>query len=135
MLGSEDNAVDATQTTFIQAYRKLKSFRGDCAFRTWLYRIASNACLEILRRERRRNLLSLYTEPKEESIPKNDTVWEAILELPPQLRVVLVLFYFQGLSNFEIAQALETSDGAVRIRLHRARLAFKEKYEEICNEM
>ena len=63
--------------------------------------------------------------------PHNDRVWEAILNLAPDVRAVLVLFYFQGLSGRELAQALGCSEGTARVRLHRAREAFKKKYEEV----
>lgn len=131
VLGVRDDAIDATQVSFIQAYNSLKSFRGGCAFRSWLYRIAVNTCTSMLRREKRRNVLSLDIDVPDESKPSDDRVGEAILELPVHLRVVLVLFYYQELSCEQIAESLGCSVGAVKTRLHRARVAFKSKYEDI----
>lgn len=131
MLGSAEDAVDATQNAFIQAYRSLSHFRGDASFRSWACRIAINTCNDLLRREQRRSLLAVKIEPSRDRAPRNDRVWEAVLELPPQLRSILVLFYFQELSCEETADVLGISSAAVRVRLHRAREAFKKKYEEV----
>lgn len=129
MLGSADDAVDLTQEAFIQAYRELRRFRGDAAFRTWLYRIAINQCVNVIRREQRRRRLA-ETGPPEYEPTHDDHVWEVILELEPQHRAVLVLHYFQGLSCEEMAKALGCLGGTVRTKLHRARMAFKKRYEE-----
>ncbi len=132
MLGSQDDAVDATQTAFIQAYNALGRFRGDSAFRSWMYRIAINACTGMLRQEmrHRRNVQEAMERPHYDDEPRDD-VWEAILQLGADMRAALVLFYFEGLNCAELAQALGCSDGAARTRLHRARIVFKRKYEEI----
>ncbi len=131
MLGSPDDAVDATQTTFIQAYRALNRFRGDSAFRSWLYRIAVNSCTGILRQEMSlQRKVEAVSEPPVHDEPR-DEVWDAILQLSPDMRGALVLFYFEGLNCVELADALGCSEGAARTRLHRARAAFKKKYEAI----
>jgi len=131
MLGSADDAVDATQAAFIQAYRAIRRFRGEAAFRSWLYRISVNVCTRMLKRERRRSLLMLRSESPAADAASGDRVWEAVLALSLDSRAVLVLFYFQGLTCSEIAEALGCSEAAVRTRLHRARVAFKKEYEEI----
>jgi len=130
MLGSADDAVDLTQITFIQAYREIRRFRGDACFRTWLYRIAVNQCITLMRRESRRRRLA-EAEPVKRDPTGDDRVWEVILKLEPQHRAVLVLHYFQGLSCIEMAKALGCLGGAVRTRLHRARVAFRKQYEEM----
>lgn len=128
MLGSAEDATDATQNAFIEAYRSLKGFRGEASFRSWLCRIAMNVCAAMVRQEQRRRSLAQKFEPTKRA-RSDDRVWEAVLELSPDLRSVLVLFYFQDMSCGEAAQALRCSSGAVRVRLHRARAAFKKKYE------
>jgi RNA polymerase sigma-70 factor (ECF subfamily) len=136
MLGNADDAVDATQSTFIKAYDSIRKFRGDASFRTWLYRIAVNMCTEALRREsRRRGLLANTPDPAIDDDEPNDGVWEAMLELNSDTRALLVLFYFQELSGSEVAQVMQCSEGAVRVRLHRARMLFKKKYEELGYEL
>jgi len=76
MLGSADDAVDATQAAFIQAYRAIRRFRGEAAFRSWLYRIAVNVCTRMLKRERRRSLLMLRSESPAAGAASGDRVWE-----------------------------------------------------------
>ncbi|MHB1457649.1 MAG: RNA polymerase sigma factor [Armatimonadota bacterium] len=129
MLGSVDDAVDASQAAFVQAYRDLAKFRGDAEFRTWMYRIAVNVCTDQIRREKRRRMLSYKIETPEGNPASGDAVWEAILELPPDLRAVLVLHYFQELTCAEMSVALNCTESAARVRLHRARQAFKKKYK------
>jgi len=131
MLGSAEDAVDATQSSFIQAYRGLKGFRGDASFRSWLYRIAVNLCTSMLRQEMRRGEVQLEMDYPGHESRSDDRVWETILGLLPDLRSALVLFYFQGLSCRDMAAALGCSEGAVRTRLHRARTAFKRKFKEL----
>lgn len=131
ILGSREDAIDATQNTFIRAYKAIRSFRGEASFGTWLYRIARNVCLEMLRRRKTRPV-SVPEIDVPESMPDcNEKVWEALLDLSPEVRSLLVLVYFRGLSGAEIAHALGCSEGAARTRLHRARQAFKERYEEV----
>ena len=131
ILGSSEDAVDATQETFILAYRRLRTFRGDADFRTWLYRIATNVAIGMARK-RSRGRAPVCREPEPSAgCSAGDLVWEAILELPPEIRVVLVLFYFHDLSCEELAKALGCSKGAARVRLHRARKSFKQKYQEM----
>ncbi|MHB0999925.1 MAG: RNA polymerase sigma factor [Armatimonadota bacterium] len=131
MMASREDAVDAVQSTFIQAFRELGKFRGESSLRTWLYRIAVNICTGQLRREKRRRLLSPEMEEHRIDERPRDRVWEAMLELPPDLRAILVLRYFQDLSSEEISQVMGCSDGAVRTKLHRAREAFKRKYKDV----
>lgn len=131
ILGSHEDATDATQSTFIQAFRALQSFRGDSEFRTWLYRIATNACLELIRKRKRQPESGLPTEIPDRGRACDERVWEAMLDLAPDVRAVLVLSYFQGLSGKDLATALGCSEGAARVRLHRARHLFKAKYEEV----
>jgi RNA polymerase sigma-70 factor, ECF subfamily len=129
MLGDESDAEDATQDAFVQAWRKLAGFRADAAFSTWMYRIVTNRCLNMLRGRRR-------TEPlptdREAPASRPDRIaegrWQvedlkqAIGRLTPEQRAPLVLRELEGLSYEEIAAALELSIPAVKSRLHRARL-------------
>ena len=131
MIGCGEDAIDATQTTFIRAYKGLKSFRGSCAFRSWLYRIAVNACTEMLRKNARQARMSREIPAPVEETAKDDRLWSAMLELPAGLRAVLVLFYFQQLTVREIAESMNCSEGAAKVRLCRARAALRVRYEEM----
>ena len=129
MLGDESDAEDATQDAFVQAWRKLAGFRADAAFSTWMYRIVTNRCLNMLRALR-------HTDPlpsdREAPASRPDRIaegrWQvedlvqAIGRLTPEQRAPLVLRELQGCSYDEIAEALDLSIPAVKSRLHRARL-------------
>jgi RNA polymerase sigma-70 factor, ECF subfamily len=129
MLGDAGDAEDATQDAFVQAWRSLAGFRADAAFSTWMYRIVTNRCLNMLRARRRTEPLS---DDHEAPTTRPDRIAEAnwqvedlkrvIAGLTPEQRAPLVLRELEGCSYEEIATALELSIPAVKSRLHRARL-------------
>jgi len=129
MLGDASDAEDATQDAFVQAWRNLGGFRADAAFPTWMYRIVTNRCLNMLRARRRTEPLP---DDREAPATRPDRIAEArwqvqdlklaILRLTPEQRAPLVLRELQGCSYEEIAEALDVSISAVKSRLHRARL-------------
>lgn len=131
ILGAFDDATDATQSSFIQAYNGLHAFRSCATFRTWLFRIATNVAVGMARKRKRRWTLELQDDMAAEPEDSCERVWEVILDMPVELRTVLVLFYIQGLSGEEMAEVLGCSTGAARTRLYRARQAFKKLYEEV----
>jgi RNA polymerase sigma-70 factor (ECF subfamily) len=138
MLGSSHAAEDATQDAFLSAYRGRHTFRGT-AFRPWLMRIAANACTDELRRRGRRPALSLDApmpgsdehldvpdaSPSPETqtlqLEQADQVQEALLKLPPDQRLAVVLCDIQGFAYEEIAQAMKCSVGTVKSRIARGR--------------
>jgi RNA polymerase sigma-70 factor, ECF subfamily len=129
MLGNESDAEDATQDAFVQAWRKLAGFRADAAFSTWMYRIVTNRCLNMLRARRRTEPLPTDREApasRPDRIAEGrwqvDDLTRAIGRLTPEQRAPLVLRELEGLTYEEIAAALELSIPAVKSRLHRARL-------------
>ena len=129
MLGDAGDAEDATQDAFVQAWRNLAGFRADAAFSTWMYRIVTNRCLNVLRSRRRTEPL-----PTEREAPASrpdriaEARWQvedlkqAIGRLTPEQRVPFVLRELEGHSYQEIADTLDLSVPAVKSRLHRARL-------------
>ncbi|HEV3400041.1 MAG TPA: sigma-70 family RNA polymerase sigma factor [Actinomycetes bacterium] len=129
MLGDESDAEDATQDAFVQAWRNLGGFRADAAFSTWMYRIVTNRCLNMIRARRR---LEPLPDDREAPASQPDRIAEArwqvedlkqaILRLTPEQRGPLVLRELEGCSYEEIAEALDLSISAVKSRLHRARL-------------
>ena len=143
MLGDRDEAEDVAQETFVKAYRNLESFRGASAFSTWLYRIATNLCIDRARAKKRRPQ-SAYSldEPfdKEEDSGGRDVpdetfepsgmvekdelrqrVRETMAEMPEKARAVLVMCDIQGMPYEEIAQSLGIPIGTVKSRLFHAR--------------
>jgi RNA polymerase sigma-70 factor (ECF subfamily) len=125
MLGRRDDAVDASQDVFLTCLRKLRGFRGDAAFTTWLYRVTMNVCYDALRKRKRE-------EPPGEELPEvpapDDTeatavdVHRALGQLPEEFRAVVVLHDLQGQPYEAIAEMLGAPLGTVKSRLHRGRV-------------
>lgn len=143
---------DVTQEAFIKAYRALDKFRGDSAFYTWLYRIASNAAKNHLVAKGRRPGADATIEDaegfeREDLISESSTpeavlmseelarvVTEAMEALPEELRAAVTLREFEGLSYDDIAAVLECPVGTVRSRIFRAREAIDERVREQMSE-
>jgi len=143
-LGNPEDAADATQDALVSAFRGIKAFAGSAAgLRSWLLRIAVNACYDQLRRRQRRPAESLdaLRDPQEDSASPGERlpdpqpgpeqlslgaetarhIQEAIDRLPPDQRLTVVLCDVQGLSYEEAAQVMAIELGTVKSRLSRAR--------------
>jgi RNA polymerase sigma-70 factor (ECF subfamily) len=135
MTGHAEDARDATQEAFLSALRKLKGFRGEAAFATWLHRVTVNACYDLLRKRQRAPLLHERApedgpprpEPASpdhaDSVDLSVDVQRALLEVPPDFRATLILCDVQDLPYTEAAAILDVPIGTVRSRLHRGRAA------------
>jgi RNA polymerase sigma-70 factor (ECF subfamily) len=137
MMGDPDDAADAAQDAFVQAFRNLAGFRGDSAFTTWMHRVTVNACYDILRKRRRQPMLHVVSDdsagPVHEPGPPDpdhaDEVsgsldaQEALRRIPDDYRAVLVLADVHDLPFQEIAEILEIPVGTVKSRAHRGRIA------------
>lgn len=129
MLGSSSEAEDATQDAFLQAWRSLPRFRGSSTFGTWLYRITTNRCLNLIAARRPTDPLdetrdgSHRDDPVELAQQREEmgALTASIGRLPAEQRAALVLREFEGLSYDEIADVLQISLAAVKGRIHRAR--------------
>lgn len=146
--GSPEDAEEATQDTFIKAYRNLSSFRGDSRFTTWLTRIAINESLQRLRRRRYMDSLDAPSDGEDGPAPRQIEDWhpnpeqlyaadelkrlveDAILALPPPYRVVFILRDVCQQSIVETATALDLTIAAVKSRLLRARMMVRERLAE-----
>lgn len=129
MLGNRADAEDAAQDAFLQIWRALPRFRGESSFSTWLTRVVTNRCLNMLRSRRSAESLDESEQDWGSHVPdlvetgaELGLLKEALLRLPPQRRAPLVLRELEGLSYEEIAAVLELSVPAVKGRIHRARL-------------
>jgi RNA polymerase sigma-70 factor (ECF subfamily) len=139
MCGDMQVAEDAAQETFIQAWLRLPSYRPQASLRNWLYRIAINSAIDMLRKEKRvlpgavedLNLKDMEPGPEAlvASFEQTEMVQDAVLALPDASRAVLVLREFEGLSYQEIAEALDIPVGTVMSRLNYARKLLKENLE------
>lgn len=140
--GNHHDASDVGQEAMVRIYQKIKDFNGKSSFKTWLYRVVSNLCLDELRRRKIRPSSSLdeikekgyeptaeYYDPAEavESTERNRLVQEVLLELSEDHRTVLILKDIQGLEYHEIVQITNWNMGTVKSRLNRAREAFRKK--------
>jgi len=127
-------AEDLTQEAFIRAWRKLKSFRGDSAFSTWMHRLTVNLVLTHLRSEARRTSRVLVTDDLEsldktgvKPVPRERLDLEtAIASLPEGARKVFVLYEIEGYRHNEIAKMMGIASGTTKAQLHRARRMLRE---------
>ncbi len=147
MLSSDEDARDVVQDAFLNAFRAIDRFEGQARLSTWLHRIVVNAALMKLRTRRRKpeeslepllptfrenghhaDKFSAWDEAADDLAEREETrqiVRNAILSLPETYREVLVLRDIEEMSTEETAHALGITPNAVKIRLHRARLALR----------
>jgi RNA polymerase sigma-70 factor (ECF subfamily) len=135
LVGDRHEAEDVAQEAYLRAYRSLRGFRGDARFETWLYRIVSNAAMSQLRRRGRfgdllgdnQDVVSLQPAARQiEETVEEDEIKTALQALPLGQRTAVVLKDVYGFSCQEIADEIGVSEGAVKVRLHRARRRLKE---------
>lgn len=145
LTGSPEDAMELTQETFFNAWRGLPNFHADSKFSTWLYRLATNATIDFLRREKRRRAVSVVPLAQEDDpdraldIPDRrftpqgelerrelqEAIQRGLEQLSFEHRQVLVLREVNGLSYGEIAQIVGIEEGTVKSRIARARLALR----------
>jgi RNA polymerase sigma-70 factor (ECF subfamily) len=138
LTGNEEDARDVVQDAYLRAYRGIGNFRGDARVTTWLYRITANCASTHLggrRRHRHEPLdadvdlvdLAPAADPVDRAVAADlrVTVEQAIAELPPRLRAVVVLRDVYDLSHEAIAAELGITETAAKVRLHRARRALR----------
>ncbi len=130
---NQEDAEEITQDVFVKAYQSLHTFRGTCAFSTWLYRITINVSINYLRKQKRKNFWSLLTdtiqvaskektvEARMEEVEQRILVQNAINALPEKQRVAFVLSRYEELPQREIASVMKLTEGAVEQLLVRAK--------------
>ncbi len=139
MVNNREDAMDITVETFAKAFEKLDKYQPDYAFSTWLFRVATNNCIDFLRKkklntvsinqmndeedERPLQIKADTLNPEESSIKKQQSEELKVLieSLPPRYRNLLTLRYFDELSYEEIAQQLDLPLGTVKAQLFRAK--------------
>jgi len=146
ILRHEDDAAEAMQDAFLSAYRGLKNFKAESTFSTWLYRVATNASLMKYRKRRDKHVsLDQSQSQEDEAEPLQLPDWsaqppeelltaemrevmaESIQRLPKELYEVFVLRDIREYSNDQVSKELKLSVAAVKSRLHRARIALRER--------
>ena len=128
-------AQDAAQDTFVKAWRRLETFRGECDERTWLMRIAINTCRDYhrtawLRHVDRSTPLEALPEAGAEDVHPDGEVIRAVMALSRREREAVLLRYYQEMSIAEAAQALRISPSAVKQRLQRANRRLRDRLKE-----
>lgn len=140
MLGERTEAEDAAQEAFLRAYAHLMRYDGARSFRTWLLSIASNHCIDRLRKRRltwlsldeglppHPSLISDAEQPEDAVITseRNQTIQMMLAELTPEYRAAVILRYWYDMSYAEIADMLDTTESAIKSRLFRARQVLAE---------
>jgi RNA polymerase sigma-70 factor (ECF subfamily) len=151
MLGREEEARDATQETFMAAFRNLRNFRGEAKVSSWLHRIAVNQCISRQRRAKVRGESALDDEEEKnaatftaplsysparvvETKQETDAVRRAINSLPVELRQVVVMKEFEDLTFREIADALDLPLSTVKSRLYTALKQLQMRLHKFGNE-
>jgi RNA polymerase sigma factor (sigma-70 family) len=148
MSGSQEEGADLAQEAFLKAWQGLGSFQGESSFSTWLYRLATNVCIDHLRKQRRRREVepveSLDDEARNWSEPADwsqdpqqrleraelsRAVERGLQALPEHQRQILVMRELSGLSYQEIGARLDLDLGTVKSRIARARLALRKILE------
>jgi RNA polymerase sigma-70 factor (ECF subfamily) len=135
LLLHRDDAEEAVAETLYRSYHRFASFRGDSQFTTWLYRIATNVCLDMLRRRRPAQPLETEDGAPALQLPSSlpgalqqiekeeerEALQKLLRRLPPVSRMVLTLRELQELPYERIAEVMRCSEGTVKSRLHRAK--------------
>ncbi|MDP4086115.1 MAG: RNA polymerase sigma factor SigW [Bacillota bacterium] len=150
MLGNSHEAEDIAQEAFIRAFVNIKSYKQEFKFSTWLFRIATNLCIDRLRKKKPdfyldaevegTEGLTMYSQvPSNTQLPENeleslelqDTVQKGILNLPEKYRTVIILKYIEDLSLNEISEILDMPLGTVKTRIHRGREALRKQLSNV----
>lgn len=137
MLGNDADAEDALQDVFLQAYRRMGSYKGEAALGTWLYRLGVNHCLDRLRsraghEQRKTESLETVGDPRpprahasEAAVSRLD-LERAIARLPEGARAAFVLHDVEGFEHREVGAILGVSEGTSKSQVHKARLRLRE---------
>jgi RNA polymerase sigma-70 factor (ECF subfamily) len=139
MLGSPQDAEDALQEIFIKVFDRIKNYRGDSAFSTWLYRMTTNHCLDLLRRRKILTFLGFENAPevqdrkdseKAVNLGFSPAIAKSLEKLPGKQKACLLMREMEDLSYEDIATALQLSLGSVKSNIHRAKAFLKETLEK-----
>lgn len=130
IMGNRDQALDATQETFLTTFRKAGQFKGNSALGTWIYRIAVNTCYDQLRKQRRRKTDPMpdHLDPRDHSAEDavdaaglRPEIRRALAAIPEDFRTAVILSDIEGMGLPEVAEILDIPVGTVKSRVFRGR--------------
>lgn len=148
LLGNRQRAEEISQEVFLEVHRARKTYRPRARFSTWIYKISTNRCLNELRRPEHRLIVTdnRGTGEEEDSLPEpeaveggpdalqsleakqlQDAIAEAVLSLPEQQRMALILCRHQAMAYREAAEVMGTTESAVKSLIHRATVALRDR--------
>jgi RNA polymerase sigma-70 factor (ECF subfamily) len=136
IMGNRDQALDATQETFLTTFRKAEQFKGNSALGTWIYRIAVNTCYDQLRRQKRRQTdpmpehldpTDLSAQEEVDSAALRPEIRRALAAIPEDFRAAVILSDIEGLGLPDVAEILGVPVGTVKSRVFRGRRLLAEE--------
>lgn len=140
MIHDNQEVNDISQEVFVRIYKSLDKYNPEYKFSTWSVKIATNLCLDILRKKKVDQvsideigeMTSKNNTPEEEYInkEKKKLIWKAVSDLPEKYRVPIILFHQDGLSYEEITKVVNEPMTVIKNRLYRARLMLREKLSQ-----
>lgn len=126
-------AEDLSQEVFLSLYNSIRNFRGDCSISTYIYRISLSKCMDYKRKRSIKGFLSglwnIQTY-KDENLEDKSYIRQCIINLPEEMKKVIVLYYYIGLTQKEIGSILNISEKAVEGRIYRAKQKLKIEFEK-----
>jgi RNA polymerase sigma-70 factor (ECF subfamily) len=133
LVGDRHEAEDVAQEAYLRVYRSLRSFRGDSRFETWLHRVVANVAINHMRSRARfgelmdepETIVRIPGAPSTDDVAEREELAGVLAQLPAAQRAAVVLKDVYGFSVSEIAERLDTTEGAVKLRLHRGRRNLK----------
>jgi len=139
ILGSQHEAEDSLQDVFIKVFDRIDHYRGESAFSTWVYRMTTNHCLDILRRRKILSFMGFENVPevqdkkdseKAVNLGFSPVIAKALEKLPEKQKICLLMREMDDLSYEDIALVLQLSLGTVKSNIHRAKAFLKETLEK-----
>lgn len=141
IIGNPNDAEDVAQEVFVKIYQSLHKFNGKSKFSSWMYRIAYNACMDFLKKNKRiqekEHDASSYLSTNSDSIEddmigdeKKQFIQNTIDRLPSQEKAIMTLYYYQDESIKGIAKSVGISESNVKIKLHRCRKVLHETFSK-----
>ncbi|AKA69773.1 RNA polymerase sigma factor [Clostridium scatologenes] len=131
MVKNDDDALDCIQDTILKAYENIKKLEKEQYFKTWFIKILINRCNSLI--AKRKKIVSyseVFTEDEEDNITEKIEVKSAVEKLEDELKILVMLYYFEDMSIKDIGESLKIPEGTVKSRLSRARSYLKELLED-----